>query len=156
MTDQYTRHCMLIESRTARYRGKCANCSRSFESAARRRYRPPCQSARRTRVRRRLHRNILHRQQQRREVRPPLRLKDPALNKLATEPLSLAQYVSFERTIRPGLQRQASLVKLGLGQRNVRQPCAPPGQRRYLEGGVATIVVPDTDRLGHVTASIFS
>jgi hypothetical protein len=26
----------------------------------------------------------------------------------------------------------------------------------YLYGGVATIVVPDTDRLGHVTASIFS
>jgi len=36
--------------------------------------------------------NILRQQQQRREVQPPLRFKDPALNELATDPLSLAQY----------------------------------------------------------------
>jgi hypothetical protein len=39
--------------------------------------------------------NILRQQQQRREVQPPLRLKDPALNELATDPLSLAQYDAF-------------------------------------------------------------
>jgi hypothetical protein len=39
--------------------------------------------------------NILRQQQRRREVQPPLRLKDPALNELATDPLSLAQYDAF-------------------------------------------------------------
>ena len=39
--------------------------------------------------------NILRQQQQRREVQPPLRFKDPALNELATDPLSLAQYDAF-------------------------------------------------------------
>jgi transposase len=39
--------------------------------------------------------NILRQQQQRREVQPPLRLRDPALNELATDPLSLAQYDAF-------------------------------------------------------------
>ena len=39
--------------------------------------------------------NILRQQEQRREVQPPLRLKDPALNELATDPLSLAQYDAF-------------------------------------------------------------
>jgi hypothetical protein len=39
--------------------------------------------------------NILRQQQQRREVQPPLRLRDPALNELATDPLSLAEYDAF-------------------------------------------------------------
>jgi hypothetical protein len=36
--------------------------------------------------------NILSQQTQRREVQPPLRFKDPELNELATDPLSLADY----------------------------------------------------------------
>jgi transposase len=39
--------------------------------------------------------NILRQQQMPREVQPPLRLKDPALNELATDPLSLAEYDGF-------------------------------------------------------------
>jgi hypothetical protein len=39
--------------------------------------------------------NILHQQQARRDVQPPLRLKDPALNELVTDPLSLAVYDAF-------------------------------------------------------------
>lgn len=39
--------------------------------------------------------NILRQQQLRRDVQPPLRLKDPALNDLATDPLSLAAYDAF-------------------------------------------------------------
>lgn len=39
--------------------------------------------------------NILRQQQQRREIQPPLQLRDPALNELATDPLSLAQYDAF-------------------------------------------------------------
>jgi transposase len=39
--------------------------------------------------------NILRQQQSRREVQPPLRLKDPELNQLATDPLSLAAYDAF-------------------------------------------------------------
>ena len=39
--------------------------------------------------------NILHQQQSRCDVQPPLRLKDPALNELATDPLSLAEYDAF-------------------------------------------------------------
>jgi len=39
--------------------------------------------------------NILRQQQSRRDVQPPLFLKDPALNQLATDPLSLAQYDAF-------------------------------------------------------------
>jgi hypothetical protein len=39
--------------------------------------------------------NILHQQQLRRDVQPPLRLKDPELNDLATDPLSLAEYDAF-------------------------------------------------------------
>jgi hypothetical protein len=39
--------------------------------------------------------NILCQQRVRREVQPPLRLKDPVLNELATDPLSLADYDSF-------------------------------------------------------------
>ena len=36
--------------------------------------------------------NILSQQQSRRDIQPPLCLKDPALNQLATDPLSLAEY----------------------------------------------------------------
>jgi transposase len=39
--------------------------------------------------------NILRQQQSRRDVQPPLQLKDPALNQLATDPLSLAEYDAF-------------------------------------------------------------
>jgi len=39
--------------------------------------------------------NILHQQQLRRDVQPPLRFKDPELNDLATDPLSLAEYDAF-------------------------------------------------------------
>lgn len=39
--------------------------------------------------------NILRQQQTRRDVQPPLRLKDPELNQLATDPLSLAEYDAF-------------------------------------------------------------
>jgi transposase len=39
--------------------------------------------------------NILRQQQSRRDVQPPLCLKDPALNQLATDPLSLAEYDAF-------------------------------------------------------------
>ena len=39
--------------------------------------------------------NILRQQQVRREVQPPLRFRDPALNELATDPLSLAEYDAF-------------------------------------------------------------
>ena len=39
--------------------------------------------------------NIFRRQQQRRDVQPPLRLRDAALNDLATDPVSLAQYDAF-------------------------------------------------------------
>jgi hypothetical protein len=39
--------------------------------------------------------NILRQQQHRREVQPQLRLKDPALNELTTDPLSLAGYDAF-------------------------------------------------------------
>jgi predicted component of type VI protein secretion system len=36
--------------------------------------------------------NILHQQQSPRQLQPPLRLKDPQLNQLATDPLSLLDY----------------------------------------------------------------
>lgn len=39
--------------------------------------------------------NILHQQQVRRDVQPPLRLKNPELNELTTDPLSLAEYDAF-------------------------------------------------------------
>jgi hypothetical protein len=39
--------------------------------------------------------NILRQQQERRDIQPPLRLKHSALNELATDPLSLAQYDAF-------------------------------------------------------------
>jgi transposase len=39
--------------------------------------------------------NILRQQQSRRDVQPPLELKNPALNQLATDPLSLAAYDAF-------------------------------------------------------------
>jgi len=39
--------------------------------------------------------NLLRQQQSRREVQPPLRLRDPALNELATDPLALAEYDAF-------------------------------------------------------------
>jgi transposase len=39
--------------------------------------------------------NILRQQQSRRDAQPPLCLKDPALNQLATDPLSLAAYDAF-------------------------------------------------------------
>ena len=39
--------------------------------------------------------NILRQQQSRRDVQPPLELKDPVLNQLATDPLSLAEYDAF-------------------------------------------------------------
>jgi transposase len=39
--------------------------------------------------------NILRQQQTRREVQPPLRLQDPLLNELATDPLSLLDYDRF-------------------------------------------------------------
>src|SRR5262245_20379960 len=39
--------------------------------------------------------NILRQQQMRRETQPPLRLRDPALNELACDPLSLAEYDAF-------------------------------------------------------------
>lgn len=39
--------------------------------------------------------NILHQQQTRRETQPPLRLKDPELNELVTDPLSLVEYDAF-------------------------------------------------------------
>jgi transposase len=39
--------------------------------------------------------NILRQHQSRRDVQPPLQLKDPALNQLATDPLSLAEYDAF-------------------------------------------------------------
>jgi hypothetical protein len=39
--------------------------------------------------------NILRQQLMPREVQPPLRLRDPALNELATDPLSLAEYDGF-------------------------------------------------------------
>jgi hypothetical protein len=39
--------------------------------------------------------NILRQQQTRRETQPPLRLKDPELNELVTDPLSLVEYDAF-------------------------------------------------------------
>jgi hypothetical protein len=39
--------------------------------------------------------NILRQQQMQREVQPRLRLQDPQLNELATDPLSLADYDTF-------------------------------------------------------------
>jgi hypothetical protein len=39
--------------------------------------------------------NILRQQQVRRDIQPPLRLKDPELNGLATDPLSLIDYDAF-------------------------------------------------------------
>jgi len=39
--------------------------------------------------------NILSQQALRREVQPPLRFKDPELNELITDPLSLADYDTF-------------------------------------------------------------
>jgi transposase len=39
--------------------------------------------------------NIVRQQRVRREIQPPLRLKDSELNELATDPLSLAQYDAF-------------------------------------------------------------
>ena len=39
--------------------------------------------------------NILRQQQTRRDIQPPLRLKHPALNELATDPPSLADYDAF-------------------------------------------------------------
>lgn len=39
--------------------------------------------------------NILRQQQSPRQVQPPLRFKDPELNQLATDPLSLAEYDAF-------------------------------------------------------------
>src|SRR5947209_2229600 len=49
--------------------------------------------------------NILRQQQQRREVQPLLRFKDPALNELATDPLSLAQYDAFILRFSPPLTK---------------------------------------------------
>jgi predicted component of type VI protein secretion system len=39
--------------------------------------------------------NILRQQQSPRQTQPPLRLRDPRLNDLATDPLSLLQYDAF-------------------------------------------------------------
>ena len=39
--------------------------------------------------------NILRQQQARREVQPPVRLRQPELNELATDPLSLVEYDAF-------------------------------------------------------------
>jgi len=39
--------------------------------------------------------NILRQQQTRRDVQPPVRLRQPELNELATDPLSLAEYDAF-------------------------------------------------------------
>jgi hypothetical protein len=39
--------------------------------------------------------NILRQEQVRRDVQPPLRFKDPELNELVTDPLSLAEYDAF-------------------------------------------------------------
>jgi hypothetical protein len=39
--------------------------------------------------------NILRQQQVRRQIQPPLQLRDPELNQLATDPLSLAEYDAF-------------------------------------------------------------
>jgi hypothetical protein len=47
--------------------------------------------------------NILRQQRVPREVQPPLRLKDPALNELATDPLSLAEYDTFLLPPRKGV-----------------------------------------------------
>lgn len=39
--------------------------------------------------------NLLHQQQTRRQIQPPLRFEDPRLNELATDPLSLLDYDRF-------------------------------------------------------------
>ena len=39
--------------------------------------------------------NILRQKQTRRDVQPPVRLRQPELNELATDPLSLAEYDAF-------------------------------------------------------------
>jgi len=53
--------------------------------------------------------NILRQQQQRRDVQPPLQLRDPALNQLATDPLSLAEYDAFIlRSRKESRERSAS------------------------------------------------
>jgi predicted component of type VI protein secretion system len=39
--------------------------------------------------------NILHQQMSPRQTQPPLRLRDPFLNELATDPLSLLEYDAF-------------------------------------------------------------
>jgi IstB-like ATP binding protein len=60
--------------------------------------------------------NILRQEQVRRDVQPPLRLKDPELNELVTDPLSLAEYdascSALERTPMPSLHQKLDRLNL--------------------------------------------
>jgi len=62
--------------------------------------------------------NLLRQQRQRRDVQPPLQLRDPALNQLATDPLSLAEYDAFilrsrkESRDRPAAETQSAQLDL--------------------------------------------
>jgi hypothetical protein len=65
--------------------------------------------------------NLLRQQRQRRDVQPPLQFRDPALNQLATDPLSLAEYDAFilrsrkESRDRPASETQSAQLDLDGG-----------------------------------------
>jgi hypothetical protein len=72
--------------------------------------------------------NILRQQQQRREVQPPLLLKDPALNQLATDPLSLAEYDAF--ILRPRKEpHELAATETEPTQPDLYEPPTGPGDR---------------------------
>jgi hypothetical protein len=72
--------------------------------------------------------NILRQQQQRREVQPPLLLKNPALNQLATDPLSLAEYDAF--ILRPRKEpHELTATETEPTQPDIYESPAGPGDR---------------------------
>ncbi|HZD11036.1 MAG TPA: IS21 family transposase, partial [Candidatus Binatia bacterium] len=66
--------------------------------------------------------NILHQQQRQREVQPRLRLQDPQLNELATDPLSLADYDSFLLHSKKATDDDATAAKTGTTESGDHEP----------------------------------
>lgn len=77
--------------------------------------------------------NILRQQRQRREVQPPMQFKDPVLNELATDPLSLAQYDAFILHSRgspvTALHQKLNQLSLTSMARQLDQPIADAAAR---------------------------
>jgi hypothetical protein len=73
--------------------------------------------------------NILRQQQARREVQPPVRLRQPELNELATDPLSLAAYDAF--ILQPRKEpHDASSPEAESTQPDDHEPATRPDDRR--------------------------